>query len=95
MGYGNIPTALAVEFDTNPNEVTNDPNPAKKRHISIIKKQATASLIDTPVPNGQTIAWSDEPFNFNNPDEEGYIKEVKVKIQYFGKMFRVYINDAV
>jgi hypothetical protein len=35
------------------------------------------------------------PFNFNNENEEGYIKEVRVKIEFFNKMFRVYINDAV
>ena len=35
------------------------------------------------------------PFNFNDPNEEGFITEAKVRIEYFNKMFRVYINDAV
>lgn len=94
IGYGQIPTAIAVEFDTNPNSVTSDPNPKKKRHISIIKKSMTAELIDTP-GKGQTIAWQDLPFNFNNPQEEGYMGEVNVRIEYFAKMFRVYLNGAL
>jgi hypothetical protein len=35
------------------------------------------------------------PFNFNDPNEEGFIEEVKVRIEFFNKMFRVYINNAV
>lgn len=48
MGYGTIPTAYAVEFDTNSNPSTSDPNVPKKRHISIIRKKSTSNLIDTP-----------------------------------------------
>jgi hypothetical protein len=52
MGYGNIPTAYAIEFDTNSNSATSDPNTPKKRHISIIRKKSTASLVDTPGKGG-------------------------------------------
>jgi len=94
MGYGTIPTAYAIEFDTNSNPATSDPNMPKKRHISIIRKKANSKLIDTPGV-GQTIGWFDMPFNFNNPDEEGYLDEVNVKIEFFNLMFKVYINNAV
>jgi hypothetical protein len=95
LGYGKIPTSYAVEFDTNSNEESSDPKLPKKRHISIIRKEGDPNLVDTPGKGGQTIAWNDLPFNFNNPNEEGYIKEAHIRIEYFAKMFRVYINDAI
>jgi hypothetical protein len=95
MGYGKIGTSYAIEFDTNSNVESSDPKTPKKRHISIIRKEGDPNLVDTPGKNGHTIAWNDLPFNFNNPNEEGYIREAHVRIEYFAKMFRVYINDAI
>jgi len=52
LGYGKISTSYAIEFDTNSNIESSDPKTPKKRHISIIRKEADPNLVDTPGNNG-------------------------------------------
>ena len=70
-----------MEFDSKINPEYNDPVKSPHgRHISIIAKKERAHANEK-----DSLAWNDNPVNFNNIRLENFISEANVRIEYLNK----------